>query len=666
MLGLLSKLKSTAHLTSRIMRLQAVRNGISAWRFHARQAALPSLLYTMARSAFEAADHETRGTLSPLEAHGAFQALLDTVDSSGLACGERCGPLPSAPSESSPVDFNSFIKQLHELPLPEGLQPALAVASTGLRCVCGSFMTERRCAELYGGGPVRCDFAGQLVRADSVWHCERHRASAVHPFGFDVAAESVAQFRSFQQTARLHVRLSEAIAKQDRPAPELSEAVDSEVHELTTKLAAAIGHKQAQSLEARRAVCVEALLPHTKASYLEIKNDIMQAQAGGLNTKELELRLSFFKSVLETEDWEARKQEAQQGMHDKLDDLQAFSRSLAHDKLRFRDPADRAYQIEQFEKEFAPAQRHAEFEESLAQFQQVSALARDFVGCEKFDENDPDTQQLISSMGQQLLQTLMQQRGMLFMPIHSAYEQVEAGVVFRWQVAVAPLGQHLTLEHTVPLDLSNIQTAQLNQKFVVMHHETQERIRALAECATEGDLNSELTESVLLPSDDAVGEICVICQEEMQSGEQALCINACNHCFHTDCVKGWLLGCKHECPICKAPVGVEQEQGNSFQEGARVVIQGLQSRPDLNGTRGQIAGFIPATGRYRVETSDKGCLSVQSKNLVAMEDQQEATQQRSVEIVQDSDEYEYDEEAELRAALALSLELDEELVQSND
>merc|ERR1712070_421760 len=329
--------------------------------------------------------------------------------------------------------------------------------------------------------------------------------------------------------------------------------------------------------------------------------------AAGLATEELQQRLNFYRELVSTEDWAARKQEVHQQLQERLDQLETFSQTLSHDKLCFRDAAHREQEIERFEQAFDPAERHRTFEESTELFQHVSALDKDFLGCERFDEEDEETQQLLATIGNQVLQALMAQRRMVFMPVESGFEQTSTGVKFRFKVAVAPLGQQMVLEHEVPLDRSDIKIAQLNRKFLVLHHEVQERIRGLADCATEGDLASQLSEFELQSNDAALGDVCVICQEEMQAGEHALRINSCGHCFHAECVKGWLLGCKHECPICKAPVqAVTTEEGAEelIPEGTAVLIQGLQSRADLNGTSGEIVGYMEQSARYRVRTEN--------------------------------------------------------------
>jgi hypothetical protein len=652
MLAILNKLKGTANLASMILRNQLIHQKIASWRLNARQAVLPSLLHNMAQSAFDAADTSIKGKLSPAQADTAAQALLDEVAARGLTCDQICQSHGDFEKFVSDVDFEGFVTKLHQLPFPAELATAVRVASTGTRCPCGAFMVEKRRRDCYPGGAVRCDFTGQSVEADTVWHCDRNRAAPVHPFGFDVAGEATDEYKQYNQTARLYSRLEAAIVDASTAQPELSGEEESD--ELLAKLHTATQRKALQVLHQRKAECASALLPNVEQVHSSISADLENATAMKLPTAELEARKQFCHDILATEDWAARKHDAWVALQQQVDNLQGFSETLSHDKLRFRDEAHRTEMIAEFQKAFDPAGRHASFERMCQKLQHVCGLARDFLVLERFDEQDPDTQQLLESIGGQVLQALMQQRGVMFIPVSQSFEQTDSGVKFRWEVAVAPLGQQVALEHVVPLDRSDIMNAQLNRQFVILHHEVQERIRGLADCATEGDLACALSEFQLEPEHKAVGDVCVICQEEMEVGEDALEINSCGHCFHSDCVRGWLLGCKHECPICKAPVETPSEPKPSQQllpEGTEVVIDGLQNRADLNGTHGQIIGFREESGRYRVRT-DNGCLSVLPKNVVS----QSSVSTAQTQVV-DLDDSIHQLDEEFRAAMEMSLDV---------
>merc|ERR1711988_111745 len=114
-------------------------------------------------------------------------------------------------------------------------------------------MIQRLRSELYNQGQVRCDFSGQSVQDETVWHCERHRAAAVHPFGFDLAGEALGQYTEFQQIAWLYQRLLTAADQSFEPS-EAAQA-DAEIYELEAKLHAATAHKFRENVSTRKADC---------------------------------------------------------------------------------------------------------------------------------------------------------------------------------------------------------------------------------------------------------------------------------------------------------------------------------------------------------------------------------------------------------------------------
>jgi hypothetical protein len=52
------------------------------------------------------------------------------------------------------------------------------------------------------------------------------------------------------------------------------------------------------------------------------------------------------------------------------------------------------------------------------------------------------------------------------------------------------------------------------------------------------------------------GDVCSICLEHMQAGEQAISLPACHHIFHWDCIYPWIRskGANADCPFCKRPI----------------------------------------------------------------------------------------------------------------
>ena len=52
-------------------------------------------------------------------------------------------------------------------------------------------------------------------------------------------------------------------------------------------------------------------------------------------------------------------------------------------------------------------------------------------------------------------------------------------------------------------------------------------------------------------------EKCIICQFDFKELETII-ILPCNHCFHFDCIKPWIIK-EHYCPLCKKDIRVEKK-----------------------------------------------------------------------------------------------------------
>jgi len=663
MLSMVAQLTCTAHSVNRMLLSKIISSRLSAWRTQSRKAFWPSIMLTLARDAFEAEDRTCTGSLSRGQATRAYLSWLTNLKSE---LGEVAEELKSSGLELCRtlecVNFREFQHAIAQTAFPVALQPAVLKFSTGIQCICGVWMTQICRKDCYPGGGVTCDFTGDVVSAATVWHCERHRAEAAHPFGFDVAEESREPFLQFKMHARLFDRLNAGQGLDDvTPASRMARGL---VHEL------------------KKAECITELLPHARNMFLTIKDYIsmlVSANAKPEALVKLKKRYAWCKSVLEHEDWTAKKAEAVKQVQQTLQSLDQLTADLAHDKLKFKDISHRASEIKRFEKEFNPAERHRNFEKSTETYKQLCSVAKDIDGLEACNMDDPDVAQLLAVFSDQILRHLLSRRALPMIGVLSAkHKQNSKGICFKWIVAVP--GGKVALEHQVGLDNTDVEHAKMHRQYMGLYHGVQERLRALEHCATEADLLSQLCEFTIEDGDSAIGEICVMCQEDMCCGEQALKINTCGHAFHDECVRPWFLGCKHECPVCKAPVitGSKQPTKKSvelrnesaqvrsqFEDGARVVVDGLVSRADLNGATGQISGFNQQTGRYAVRT-EHGVLSVLGRNLNLNTDVSESLNETTVDDETVGAQPTVDDETveaqptvddeELEEAMALSME----------
>merc|ERR1711959_196903 len=292
MVTLLTKLRDTAHLASSAIRNRVLATHVVAWKSKARQAGWPSLFHSLIQESFENADQQCLGTVNATEAVAAYRALVSRLK-------QELGQMVAEPidaqelhqqleQETASLDQITFAQYMHAashlLSRNAALRPGLRVVNEGVRCICGNWMTKLEKAACYHGGAVRCDFTGANAHGDCVWHCQRNRAEPVHPFGFDIAEESVEAFKQFQYQARLFERLGQAILK--------------------TGLTPTAERK----LRQRREDCGRGLCDAVKNMYFSIKDDLSNVSQNGQSSA-LEDRLKWCKSVLEMTDWVALKKE---------------------------------------------------------------------------------------------------------------------------------------------------------------------------------------------------------------------------------------------------------------------------------------------------------------------------------------------------------------------
>ena len=151
---------------------------------------------------------------------------------------------------------------------------------------------------------------------------------------------------------------------------------------------------------------------------------------------------------------------------------------------------------------------------------------------------------------------------------------------------------------------------------------------ALRGCATGAEL-SACVDTLWLQGNEG---ICVICQEELKAGEDGTVLRACGHTFHEECVQGWLLGCKRECPLCKEQLAPWPPRES----------------PLLQPGRTPQAGLAPPTEDLPCQLSSSDELSEPEDPAIDREMDMEMEMEESS-----------DEEDALQAAIALSLEMRE-------
>ena len=52
---------------------------------------------------------------------------------------------------------------------------------------------------------------------------------------------------------------------------------------------------------------------------------------------------------------------------------------------------------------------------------------------------------------------------------------------------------------------------------------------------------------------------CSVCRENLEIGDELICLPVCSHTFHADCLKKWL-SLQSWCPVCRSEVNQEQDQ----------------------------------------------------------------------------------------------------------
>jgi len=251
---------------------------------------------------------------------------------------------------------------------------------------------------------------------------------------------------------------------------------------------------------------------------------------------------------------------------------------------------------------------HREIEELLRNLAQATLMAKGITGLEEVDVKAEENQAFLQQAQQKVLQGILAsmpvpvRAGMTGVELKSVTWKAE-GIHFMWEIHV--IGANINLEHTINTDQRDITNAKIGESLGTKLHELRQRLSSLEHCSTNSEVE-ECVETIECTGDEG---LCVICQCDLEHGEAGSKLRACGHTYHPECIDGWLLACKRECPICKEPPGAEKPSSQGMSRdvhartaavGTRIQVRGLQSRQDLNGRPGQVVQWMEARGRYKV------------------------------------------------------------------
>jgi len=586
MAALLDRVRAASHAlqTSR----ETVRAGMAVTEWHAKaKKGRVSRAYELSVESFEKHDTDFTATLDAEHAEDAC-AFLHSMFGESIVAGTFKDTASQLLGEHIPhYNFDTWLEIASNVAsLPSCVRSKLQSHQHQLRCTCGAWLQRKAASECYPGGTdsrVICDFTRQPITAAEVWHCPCSD-SPLHPFGQDVCIESTRAYRKFNQGLRLEQRLS----------LHLKEMLPEE--------------ERLQAVERRAELCAE-LQPAAVLAFQSSQQDSLRVATV---SEELQSRLAQLKSILSYEDWEAKYNRASAEVNTFIEHLKSRTTELSHDQVRFADDTDKQTQIAALEKEFNTAEQNARFDAVIEKVSETAFLAKHVCG-PKQDRGcweDPAYVEILNAVSNQTLQmaVLPQLPPMVranIVSLHATTEWTPQGIKFKWALNMG--ASTLNLEHVVDLDVRDLAVAKFRHVFAEAQHNLRERIGSLQHCATANDLSC-FSSGVQCTHDD----MCVICQEGLEEAEDAVELHACGHRFHADCIEGWVLGCKQECPICKTPLqGTPQDTTKPGHEpvsptiltaGTRVRFQNLQGRADLNGSLGTVIERHAESGRYRVRT----------------------------------------------------------------
>jgi len=367
-----------------------------------------------------------------------------------------------------------------------------------------------------------------------------------------------------------------------------------------------------------------SLMKRAMVAFVSSTEDLARAKAtneqgGGtlVSLKELERLNQYYCSILSSQDWQAQYAEKYDAVEAMVAELErGRDEQLSHD-VRFKDADHKAAEIARLEAKFAGAELHERFEALLTEARRVMPMAKHFEGHIKIEE--PQKHPFLKTISQRVLQALLAAARMPFavQGVNETVTWVESGGLrYEWDINFGPTG--VKLEHTLPVDMRDVGISTMQMKFLEAYHAIKERLASLDQLATQEDANKNLV-TFECACDEG---FCVVCQDEMVAGETVTRM-ACGHTFHQECIGNWLLGCKQECPTCKAPLDYVPQPRSRV--GEEVELVGLLGRADLNGRRGTIVAFLEERQRYEVKlygadlTDEQARVAVKEGNLVTVE-----------------------------------------------
>jgi len=249
-------------------------------------------------------------------------------------------------------------------------------------------------------------------------------------------------------------------------------------------------------------------------------------------------------------------------------------------QIRFADQADKEAQIPKFKARFNPELRHSQFEKSLHKLQRSIKNAQDLCGLLAMDVDAAEHEMIVRAITQHVMDRFPRAKW------KSTTWCPGKGL----QVSFMPdSGDESSMKmEIVPMDSRDAKRSKLMTRFREVYYEAHERLGALGSCATNAELSAS-AQHVTCSGDDGV---CVVCQEKLGAGDTATQLTACGHIFHTECIEGWLLGCKRECPVCKVPLSTtggttclpchdsEEDQGDESGGAAQDVEEFMSDDDD--------------------------------------------------------------------------------------